>query len=312
MNEVDESSSIVCDNEEAVCYLCLDGGVDDDVGQPLQRDCACRGSDAGFVHLKCLAGFAASKSMRTNDLNEFSEPWRVCPSCHNNYQNELRVDLATKFISFVRGKYPHNTQMRVECLYLKLVALYSMRDRLIPMQKREAGVTESVILSLIDQAKTDISPPLMFRYSQFEAVAYSFLGCIALSEYTQESARRAVVHFENQLEVSEAIGDAEGIATVKSDIAHAKSMFEGGNNDEERLKASQDLYKLRVIKHGEKHEYAILAGKTYAANLLKFNRGEEARELLTKLLATSKQVLGPHHNTTKRVASCIQCLNRSM
>jgi len=31
--------------------------------------------------------------------------------------------------------------------------------------------------------------------------------------------------------------------------------------------------------------------------------GGEARELLTELLATSKQVLGPHHNTTKEVAA---------
>jgi hypothetical protein len=39
---------------EFVCYLCLDGDLDDD-GQPLRRDCACRGTDAGFVHLSCLA-----------------------------------------------------------------------------------------------------------------------------------------------------------------------------------------------------------------------------------------------------------------
>ena len=55
-----------CD-EEAVCYLCLDGGVDDDSGQPLQRDCACRGTDAGFVHLSCLTDYAANKSKSWDD-----------------------------------------------------------------------------------------------------------------------------------------------------------------------------------------------------------------------------------------------------
>jgi E3 ubiquitin-protein ligase DOA10 len=49
-----------CD-EEAVCYLCLDG---DESGQPLRRDCACRGTDAGFVHVSCLTGFAAAKVCR--------------------------------------------------------------------------------------------------------------------------------------------------------------------------------------------------------------------------------------------------------
>ena len=61
-NEVDASSLLAVDDDGvAVCYLCLDGG-DDEAGQPLRRDCACRGTDAGFVHLSCLAEFAAAKS----------------------------------------------------------------------------------------------------------------------------------------------------------------------------------------------------------------------------------------------------------
>jgi hypothetical protein len=35
MNDVDASTDL-----KAVCYLCLDGGVDDEDGQPLRRDCA--------------------------------------------------------------------------------------------------------------------------------------------------------------------------------------------------------------------------------------------------------------------------------
>lgn len=31
---------------------------------------------------------------------------------------------------------------------------------------------------------------------------------------------------------------------------------------------------------------------------VKPNRGEEGKELLTKLIITSKQILGPHHNVT--------------
>ena len=52
-NEVDASSSLSSGgigDGESVCYLCLDGDLDDD-GRPLRRDCACRGTDAGFVHL---------------------------------------------------------------------------------------------------------------------------------------------------------------------------------------------------------------------------------------------------------------------
>jgi hypothetical protein len=142
-----------------------------------------------------------------------------------------------------------------------------------------------------------------------EAFAFHVHGWIALAEGTEESARRAVTHFENQLEVNEAIGDAEGIATAKSNIAIAKSKYEDDNNNEELMKASQKLYELRVAKFGEDHEYTILAGKNYAIDLHKANRGDEARDLLTKLLATSKQVLGPHHNTTKDVESMLKWIN---
>jgi hypothetical protein len=62
---------------------------------------------------------------------------------------------------------------------------------------------------------------------------------------------------------------------------------------------------LRIAEYGEDDEFTIIAGKIYAMNLQDANRGEEARELLTRLLVTSKQVLGPHHNTTKDVESKI-------
>jgi hypothetical protein len=112
-----------------------------------------------------------------------------------------------------------------------------------------------------------------------------------------------VVHFANQLQVLEAIGAAGRIATAKSNIADAKSKYEDGNNNEELMKAHQELYELRIAEDGEENEYTIDAGIDYAVYLRKAILGGGARELLTKLLVTSKQVLGPHHNTTKKVES---------
>jgi hypothetical protein len=288
---------------EAVCYLCLDGGVDESSGQPLRRDCACRGTDAGFVHLSCLAGYAETKSKQTNKMVEFVDPWVECPSCHQVYQNELAVDIATEFVSFVRRQYPNDTRRQVESLDVKLCALNAMFKRLQPVQKREAGVTANVLLSLIDRMKNDA--PLPRGYSQMEANAYYTHGQIALKEGTEESARRAVTHLENQLEVFEAIGDANGIATAKANITYAKSKYAVGNNNEELIKASREVYELRVTKLGEEHEDTIDAGKIYALRLQTANCREEARELLTILLATSKQVFGSDHNITKQVESML-------
>jgi hypothetical protein len=300
-------ATIIIDDSTPVCYLCLGGDLDDD-GQPLRRDCACRGTDAGFVHLSCLTNFAATKCIQARDTNEFVDPWETCPSCHQVYQSELAVDIASKFVSFVRRQYPRDTQKQVEALHTKLNALDSMFERLQPVRKREAGVTANVILSLIDRMR--VVAPLTMRYSQMEAVAYCVHGRIALADGTKESARRAVVHFEIQLEVNKAIGFARGIATAKSNIAIAKSMYErSGNNDEELLRASQEMYELRIAELGEENEYTIEAGKNYAIYLWKANRRDEARELLTKLLATSKQVLGPDHNTSKEVESELESFN---
>jgi hypothetical protein len=292
-----------------VCYLCLGGDLDND-GQPLRRDCACRGSDAGFVHLSCLAEYAATKSKGWDgrDMDEFVEPWRECPSCHQEYQNKLGIDIASEFVSFVRRQYPSDTEKQVVSLFVKLRALNSMFGRLQSVQKRETGVTANVMLSLIDRMKKEVSP-LPMRYSQMEASAYYTHGQIALNEGTEESARRAVVHFEQSLQVFEAIGDAVRIAHAKANITTAKSKYEGGNNNEELVKASRELYELRIAELGEENEYTIRTGRQYAIDLHNANRETEARELLTKLLVTSKQVLGPDHNVTKGIVSALKSFN---
>jgi hypothetical protein len=176
-----------------------------------------------------------------------------------------------------------------------------MFDMLQPRQKRELGATANVMLSLIDRMKGEV-PSLSRRYSQMKAFAYYAHGRIAVNEGTKESARRAVTHFEKDLKVCEEIGDGEGIAMAQANIAIAKSKYEGGsNNEEELLMTSRELYEMRVAELGEENEFTINSGRNYAILLLQANREGEARELLSKLLITSKQVLGPHHNKTKEV-----------
>jgi hypothetical protein len=116
---------------------------------------------------------------------EFVDPWAACPGCHQEYQNELAIDIANKFVPFVRRQYPDDTPRQVESLHLKLAvligmlvrlqlvsfvrrqypddtpkqavsiymklrALMGMLGRLQPLQKIEAGVTANVLLSMID------------------------------------------------------------------------------------------------------------------------------------------------------------------
>ena len=164
------------DGEETVCYLCLDVGA-----EPLRRDCACHGTDAGFVHLSCLANYAETMCIQAHDMREFAKPWQVCSGCHQCYQNDLAIDIATKFVPFVRRQYPGDTKRQVESLFVKLDALDSLFDVLQPRQKREYGVTSNVLLSLIDRFKAEVSP-LPRRYLNYKAHAHGVHGRIALNE----------------------------------------------------------------------------------------------------------------------------------
>jgi hypothetical protein len=103
-----------------------------------------------FVHLSCLTKYAETKSMQAVEVTAFRDPWKICPSCRQVYQNQLGNDIVSKFVSFVRRKYPDDTRMQVESLFVKLRALGNMFERLLPVQKREAGVTANVLLSLIN------------------------------------------------------------------------------------------------------------------------------------------------------------------
>jgi hypothetical protein len=163
-HKVDTSSSLPASDDDgvassslAVCYLCLDGGADE-ADQPLRRDCACRGTDAGFVHLSCLTEYLATKNKGPCTISEIIKPWEVCPNCLQEYRNELAVDIATKCVSYVRGTYPRDTRMLVDALFLKLRALKSMSVRFTPVQMKEFDVIANVMLSLIDRLKGEATP----------------------------------------------------------------------------------------------------------------------------------------------------------
>jgi len=108
-----------------------------------------------------------------------------------------------------------------------------------------------------------------------------------------------VVHFENEL------GEMRQLALLmvlrwQRPIAVTKSKYEVGNN-EEVLKTSREFYELCVAEFGEENEHTIDAGIDYAVSLHNANQGGVARKLLTKLLVSSKRVLGPHHIPPRRL-----------
>ena len=340
---VDTSCPPSDEENQTKCYICL-GVEEENDDPPLRRDCSCRGSDAGFVHLECLVENAKNRSTRWDgrDLVEFTRPWEVCPICCKFYQSTLAVDISTEFLTFVQETYPGDTRKQIEALDMRLGVLVTMRGgSLQPADRIETSEVANQILALIAQLKS-VTPKLSASYLMREAHAYKSLGQIALQERTRESAMRAVTHFEMQLELEQAIGDVEGTADARFSIALARSKYEGSNakNNEALLKVSHDVYTLYAAELGEEdaatsksNQYHIVNGTTrtitsslslivifsltlpfsivnaggnYAISLANAKRGVEAETLLTDLVAMSTRNHGSHHRITKSVEHSLQ------
>ena len=105
--------------------------------------------------LHCIVNYAVQKTNQWDgrDLIKFVEPCRICPSCHQNYQNKVALDLATAFLAFVTGKYSHYQWMYLDALSQKLAVLQSIIFHLMLEQKEEINYTASTMLTIIRQVK---------------------------------------------------------------------------------------------------------------------------------------------------------------
>ena len=267
--------------------------------------------------LRFCPSFLHCREYAKQQSRQFAQPWRSCPNCKQYYQNELAVELASEFVAFVEGKYPGDLLKHITALDRKLSALISVADCLEPKQREEAKQIANKILSMIEQMKKE-HPFLAKRALKMEAVAYGSLGEIAHMEGTKEGARTAVGYFEKCRDINNSIDDSNGVLAAESNIALAKSEYEGSKaNDEEQLEKSRALYELNVEQYGQEDACTIRNGIDLAIDLSNAKivgcipdakRMIEGERLLTKLAAISKRVHGPDHNVTKDAESTLQKL----
>jgi len=77
------------DEDAPACWICLEPS--DDKGNAAQRDCSCRGKDAGWVHMSCLKEFAYRRSDAATSFDSCMRPWQYCDCCKQKYQGKLAV-----------------------------------------------------------------------------------------------------------------------------------------------------------------------------------------------------------------------------
>eukprot|EP00571_Detonula_confervacea_P002336 CAMPEP_0172332054 /NCGR_PEP_ID=MMETSP1058-20130122/62241_1 /TAXON_ID=83371 /ORGANISM="Detonula confervacea, Strain CCMP 353" /LENGTH=468 /DNA_ID=CAMNT_0013049331 /DNA_START=1091 /DNA_END=2497 /DNA_ORIENTATION=- len=294
------SPTLTADNKSApCCYICLEEGHDES-GQPLRRDCSCRGESAGFAHLSCIAKYAEQKSQDWNghDTGKFAEPWKTCANCRRHYQNKLALDLAIQFVAFAERQHPGDQMIRLEALHLKLESLEDAID--------EKPIAYNIISVIVKSPMLSKSKRVLF----IQALAYNGLGRIAAGEMTDGGAKLAVAYFEKARDLSKAIEFAGGVTLAEHNIACVKSRYEGNNSvsREDMLVKSQVLYKQAVELSGQEAIATITAGLNLAVALKASDHGIEAERLLIKLAAMCRQVHGPDHGLTQSAEFNLQDL----
>ena len=113
------------------CWICLEEGPDEN-GQPLRRDCSCRG-DSGYMHVSCVVRYAEQKSRvaylpsnAIGDIELFCNPWRSCSNCYQEYQNEVALEMANKLVEYFDTIQPQNDVLQIQALGVKCLASQRM------------------------------------------------------------------------------------------------------------------------------------------------------------------------------------------
>ena len=240
------SATALSGEEEVVCYSCQECGTDV-LGHLPRSACTCRGSNAGYVHLFCLAKYATDKSWREQCLDEFKRPWEYCSVCKQKFRGEFAVAIAAEFSAFVLREYPHDATLRVICLSTQLSALMGLTSRLTPRQMTEIGVIARLLLEMVPRVSTTVDKEL---FLSIKGIAHRALGTMARREVTAEGDKRMLEHFRSYLEITEELGYCEGINFARVLLADAHSMC-GGVDIKVLVSVHLKSYESRVIDCGE-------------------------------------------------------------
>ena len=185
------SATALSGEAKVVCYSCQEC-VPDVTGHLPGRACACRGFNAGYVHLSCLANYASDKSRREQCLEEFKRPWEYCPVCEQKLWGEFAVAIAAESSAFVRREYPRDATLRVICLSTQLSALMGLTNQLSPWQMTEIGVIARLLLEMVPWVSTTVDKEMFFS---IKGIAHHALGTMARREVNTEGDKRMIAHF---------------------------------------------------------------------------------------------------------------------
>ena len=301
------------------CWICLDEGPDES-GNGLVRDCSCRGH-SGYAHVSCLVQYGEKTTthrIKDNEIHGISTLWTNCPNCLTRYNNDVAMELANQYVSFVERQCKEGwggaalgrgwqLMLHLEALNQKLFTL-QVSDGRNTREEEIVQVVENVLSIIRDVKSTDESLREQFRYD--EAYALSVLGRIHGQKGTAESFAEALTCYRKSRELYASMERTEGVLLdIECNMARAKFWREKfsparGNYAEaknEYAETATQLYEFVCEEYGQDAYQTIRAGVACADALDVTHRGIEAERLYQKLLIISRQTHGPGNQTTESI-----------
>jgi hypothetical protein len=205
---------------QPACWICLEE-VADNVGVLPVRDCSCRGDAAGYAHPSCLIAYATTKSIQLKkgcSTKDQEEVWRKCPTCKQQYQNQLSLDLCTAYVTFAEspeGKkcvdIRNALEVNISCI--KDILIDRTKTMSIPLSRsggkdkvlsatnvsiRDNGIQLcNKLLSLVLQQKNDnTNTKYMPKIMHWVADTYESIGFLHNLDQTREAGEIALTYLE--------------------------------------------------------------------------------------------------------------------
>ena len=327
------------------CWICLDEGPDK-AGQPLRRDCSCRGDHAGFAHLSCIITFAKSrcKEMTEYEPFAFDEPWMFCHHCKQKYQNELALDLSAACLLFAENTYGYEGNSFTDKLWM-LEAIHLRLDSMISnfelsstndhLTLLENGVGQvKMIHSMVEQIINNSEmtswvhmPKKSYEFEtyrllrgHFEARGYAqmarLLICTSVKRgpSNKEMALSRALWCYRKARATYKLIDVQELAhETESKAAFVKSFLGYGEDAPaiimERMRSA---YGEAVRQEGKDSETSMKIGLALGVTLARFKHAIEAERLVKNLAVSCRRVHGREHKLTKYANAQLEKLKRRM
>ena len=303
--------TLVC----APCWICLEDGPDDN-GEPLVRDCACRGETSAGYHVSCIIDYAKVKTNQAIDLREkkqkvvdtVHDPWKFCPNCQQPYMGVVSLQLADAWLE--------HTKHLPESHYVRWMAHGLLLDTLLFQATLSKDYQSIEILAKAMLQTLEENP---------SELAVSFFGGTSAGDYHTKTlvAGESVKPLAALGMIKENTGDVESAAILFKrgleylDVAEAsgywcagsaqRDFIEGQLRDIKRemglISPSEEVAELRenlsrLIQNKENGITIARAKQNLAAALKKTDPPQyfEAIKLLKEGSVLSTQVFGPDHD----------------